>query len=83
MLGLLHVYPHCRLGQITRAAMERCIQQRTEYKTLLCDLYYSWQLVYVDESAADRRTTFRGMAWAVKGTRAVRKVFFVRGRRYI
>lgn len=40
------------------------------------------QLVFVDESAFDRRVPFRGYAWALKGERAVRKCFFIRGKRY-
>lgn len=45
--------------------------------------YQPAQLVFVDESSCDRRTTFRGYAWAIKGQRAIRSVFFVRGRRYV
>lgn len=45
--------------------------------------YKPEQLVFVDESATDRRTTVRGVAWAIRGRRALRKVFFVRGRRCV
>ena len=45
--------------------------------------FHSRQLVFVDESAADHQTTYRGYAWAICGQRAVRKAFFVRGRRYV
>ena len=31
----------------------------------------------------DRRTTYRGRAWAIRGRRATRKAFFCRGRRYV
>jgi hypothetical protein len=39
------------------------------------------QLVFVDESAFDRQVSFRGYAWAVKDERAIRKCFFIRGKR--
>lgn len=40
------------------------------------------QLVFVDESAFDHQVPFRGYAWAIKGERAIRKCFFIRGKRY-
>jgi hypothetical protein len=40
-------------------------------------------LVFVDESACDRRTTYRNRGWAMRGDRAVRKAFFVRGQRCV
>jgi len=43
--------------------------------------YHAEQLVFVDESSVDRRTTYRNQAWSIRGTMAQRKVFFVRGRR--
>lgn len=45
--------------------------------------YTADQLVTVDESACNRRTSYRGYGWAIKGSRAVRKAFFVRGRRSV
>jgi len=39
-------------------------------------------LVFVDESSVDRCTTYRGRAWSIRGTKAQRKAFFVRGRRF-
>lgn len=45
--------------------------------------YRADQLVFVDESSCDRRTSYRGKAWAIQGQRAVRKAFFVRGKRQI
>jgi hypothetical protein len=40
------------------------------------------QVVFVDESACNRKTTYRDKAWSIRGRRAVRKAFFVRGQRY-
>lgn len=39
------------------------------------------QLVFVDESSYDKRTTYRNRAWSIRGTAAVRKAVFVRGKR--
>lgn len=39
------------------------------------------QLVFVDESAVDRRTTYHGYAWSLKGHQATCKAFFCRGQR--
>ncbi|KIO09221.1 hypothetical protein M404DRAFT_132524, partial [Pisolithus tinctorius Marx 270] len=39
-------------------------------------------IISVDESSVDRRTTYRGRAWSFRGTKAQRKAFFVRGRRF-
>jgi hypothetical protein len=61
--------------------MERSVRKRAAYTFKIGSRYRSEQLVFVDESAADRRTTYRGYAWAFGGNRAVRKAFFVRGRR--
>lgn len=61
--------------------MERSVRKRATYTFKIGSRYSSEQLVFVDESAADRRTTYRGYAWAFGGNRAVRKAFFVRGRR--
>ena len=37
----------------------------------------------MDESAVDRRTTYRGYAWAIRGRKATRKAFFCRGKRWV
>jgi hypothetical protein len=44
--------------------------------------YTPEQLVFVDESACNCKLAYRERAWAIQGRRAVRKAFFVRGRRY-
>jgi hypothetical protein len=45
--------------------------------------YTPEQLVFVDESACNRKMAYRERAWAIRGRRAVCKAFFVRGRRYV
>ena len=61
-------------------AMERSAQKRLEYLTRIGN-YTAEQLIFVDESSVDRRTTYRGNAWSCRGTKAQRKAFFVCGRR--
>jgi hypothetical protein len=39
------------------------------------------QLVFVDESSVDKRTSWRNRGWAKKGARAVLKTDFVRGKK--
>ena len=68
--------------QLTREAIEWSVELRTQFTIKIASNYASDQLVFVDESAADRRTTYRGYAWAFKGRQAVRKSFFVCGRRW-
>lgn len=65
---------------MTRLACERSVQKRFDYRQRISK-YDPTQLVFVDESACDRRTTYRGRAWSIKGTKAVRKAHFVRGKR--
>lgn len=45
--------------------------------------YQADQLVFVDESSVNWRTTYCGHAWSIRGTQAQRKAFFVCGRRYV
>ncbi|KAF7337735.1 DDE family endonuclease [Mycena sanguinolenta] len=62
--------------KLTRKAIERSALKRARY-TFHVGLYYlPYQLVFVDESSCDRRTSYRGKAWAIIGQRAVRKAFF-------
>jgi len=69
------------MKKITRVAAERSASKRLEYLARIGQ-YEARQLVFVDESSVDRRTTYRGRAWSIKGTKAQRKAFFVRGRRF-
>ena len=69
-------------SQITKVAAERSVEKRGEYLARISQ-YTAGQLVFVDESSVDRQTTYRGRAWSVAGTKAQRKAFFLRGRRYL
>jgi hypothetical protein len=61
--------------------MERNYLKRAEYVLQIATSYTPEQLVMVDESSFDRRTTYRNYAYALKGKRAVRKCFYIRGKR--
>ena len=69
-----------KLKQLTRVAAERSAIKRADYVARI-GMYSRQQLVFVDESAADHRTTYRGKAWAIRRQRALQKACFVRGRR--
>jgi len=62
--------------------MERSIEKRAEFSFRVGISYSAEQLVFVDECSADRRVG-RGYGYALGGRRAVRKGFFVRGRRCV
>lgn len=68
--------------QVSKIALERSEAARNSYIYRIGSTYEARQLVFGDESSFDRRTTYRPYAWALKGRRAYRKVFFVRGKRY-
>jgi transposase len=67
--------------KMTRPAVERDETDRAEYQLLIGTYYEPEQLVFVDESAFDRRTVGRAYGWAPIGTRGRRRDFFVRGKR--
>jgi transposase len=62
--------------------MERSIEKRAEFNFRVGISYSPEQLVFVDECSADRRVG-RGYGYALGGRRAIRKSFFVRGRRCV
>ena len=68
------------MSQLTRTAIEQSEEKRKEFAARI-GVYDPSQLVFVDESAVDRRTTYRGRAWAIRGRKAMRKAFFCRGQR--
>lgn len=69
------------MKKITRVSVERAAVKRTEYLARI-GVYRAEQLVFVDESSLDRRVSYCGRAWSIRGAKAQRKAFFVRGRRY-
>lgn len=72
-----HAYP-----QLSKKAIERLEFKRSAYCVLIGELYSREQLVFVDESAMDRRLTYRTHGWALKGKRASKKGHFKRGKKY-
>ena len=66
--------------QLTHVAAERSAEKRLEFIARIGN-YSPEQLVFVDESSVDRRTTYQGRAWSIRGTKAQRKAFFVRASR--
>jgi hypothetical protein len=62
--------------------MEQDEDDRAQYQLIIGSHYEPEQLVFVDESAFDRRITCCPFAWAPIGSRARRRDFFIRGKRY-
>ena len=65
--------------QITRQAAERSAEKRSAFCLDIALHYSPEQLVFVDESSCDLRTTYRANGWSLSGTRATRSSFFFRG----
>jgi hypothetical protein len=63
---------------MTRDAAERAAEKRLDYVVQISE-YQANQLVFVDESSADRRVPYRGHAYTM-GRAAQRKAFFVQGK---
>ena len=63
--------------------MERNEEHRAAYRLRIAAQYTPSQLVFIDESACDRRTFLHNRAWALEGLRACCKQVFVRGKRYV
>lgn len=68
--------------KISKKAIERSESLREEYRYNIGEKYTPEQLVFVDESACDRRTYYRDQAWALIGRRACQKQYFTRWKRY-
>ncbi|KAK2463341.1 hypothetical protein APHAL10511_004652 [Amanita phalloides] len=66
------------MKKLTWVAQERLAEKRLEYHARIGQ-YDAQQLVFVDESSVDCRTTYHGQVWSICGTKAQRKAFFVRG----
>jgi len=59
------------MKKLNRVALERKAELRADFGIRISS-YNPNQLVFVDESAVDRRITYRGYAWALKGKPAHR-----------
>ena len=68
--------------QVTRPAIERDEEDCAWYQFIIGSHYEPEQLVFVDESAFDRRVSSRSFAWALSGCRARRWDVFIRGKWY-
>jgi len=67
--------------KLSRAAAERCEELWLRYSAKIGG-YDPEQLIFVDESSVDRRTTYRTRGWAARGAHAKCHAFFVRGKRF-
>ena len=70
-----------KVSQLTSTAIERSEEKRQDFAARI-GTYNPSQLVFIDESAVDHRTTYCGRAWAIHGRKASRKAFFCCGLRY-
>jgi hypothetical protein len=68
--------------QVTWVAIECSAEKSSQYIARISE-YRPDQLVFVDESSVDRRTSYRGTAWSFQSTQAQQKAFFVCGRQYV
>ena len=55
---------------------------RSAFMASIGTQYQREQLIFLDESAKDDRTISRGYGYSEVNTRAVKKVVFIRGKRY-
>ncbi|VDC02747.1 unnamed protein product [Peniophora sp. CBMAI 1063] len=67
--------------KLSRPALEQDEEKRAAFRLEIAQ-YAPWMLVFLDESAADRRTARRTYGWAPIGDRARRHDYFVRKKRY-
>ena len=81
LLPTYNVHDVCHV-QLTCVALEWSTEKHADFAARI-GTYEPEQLVFVDESAVDRRTTYRGRAWAIRGKKATRKAFFCRGWQWI
>ena len=66
--------------QLSHMALEQSIEKRSMFAAQI-GTYEPNQLVFIDESAVNRHTTYRGWAWAICGTKATRTAIFCQGKR--
>jgi len=83
IIARVHGWPSDQMfWQLTKQTMERNADKQAEYLYRIGLLYQPGQLVFMDESSCDRRTTYWNKAWAIYGQRAFWKAFFVQGQWY-
>ncbi|KAG8715654.1 hypothetical protein FRC09_016439 [Ceratobasidium sp. 395] len=68
--------------KVDRRAIERCEWTRLNFRERFAENYRPEHAVFVDESAIDRRTTYRNYGYAPSGFRVPQRARFVRGTRY-
>ena len=61
---------------MTQVTAERSAKKHLDYISQISG-YQAHQLVFVDESSVDHRTTYHGHAWAIRGQAAQWKAFFI------
>jgi hypothetical protein len=66
---------------LVKPAKERNERERSDFFIHISQ-YTPDQLVFLDESAYDKRALSRRFGWSIKGARPVQPAFFVRGKRY-
>jgi hypothetical protein len=66
---------------LSKHAIERDEEKRKNFYAYMMENFQPEQLVFVDESAVDKRITSRNRGWAESGRRAVLKTDFVRGQK--
>jgi hypothetical protein len=59
------------LGQLTDVVIEHSAIKSAQFNYMMGIRYQLYQFVFVDESSCDRRTSYRGRAWAFRGQRVV------------
>jgi len=67
--------------RLTKIATERKELQRALFQ-LRVSKYRAEQLVFVDETSKDDRTTFRHRGYALSGRKAIRRTQYIRNTRY-
>ncbi|KIK76296.1 hypothetical protein PAXRUDRAFT_170362, partial [Paxillus rubicundulus Ve08.2h10] len=69
--------------KISKSALEHNESRQLQYMFNIDSEYNYEQLVFIDESAFDRHTTYRQYGRVLKGLQAQQKCFYVRGKRYV
>ena len=81
---MIHWQLHAEVKwQIQRPAIEPDEVDRARYKMLVGEHFQPQHLVFADESHFNRLTLRRSYAWALRGSRARRRDFFIRGQKYV